>query len=225
MPLPFSAAGLIEKNKLSNDKPWILLLEVQLNAEHTIYLARNNEDIPWPAAAATLPTTPAAGGHTYTAFPIQFSDQTQDMKQIPTLSIQVSNVNRLMQSYLEMYKGLTDKKVVIRLVHAGHLDEATAEMEEEFEIQKTQYNDSWVTFVLGSNFWMFYRALSQRYLRDYCQFKYGKIECGVSAACLATYPTCNHTLAHCRIRMAASGITKNRFGGCPGMGGFFAANK
>ncbi len=43
------------------------------------------------------------------------------------------------------------------------------------------------------------------------------IECAVPAAVKATYPTCSGTLAECRLRMAAAGITLIRFGGEPGL--------
>ena len=211
MPYDLSLAARLEKNKLCNDKPWILLLEVQVSDDVTLYIARNNEDITW-------------NGHTWIALPIDPDDQTQDMKSLPTFNLKLGNADRVLQSYLEQYKGLRDRTVIIRLVHAAHLDLTTAEIEEEFQIIKTSYTDEWVTFHLGAEFYLYFRALSERYLRDFCPHKYGKIKCGVSAACLETYPTCNHTLANCRVRMAASGITNIRFRGCPGMGGMFASN-
>ncbi len=40
MPLAFSSAGLIEKNKLANDLPWIVLVELQLPNGESAYLAK-----------------------------------------------------------------------------------------------------------------------------------------------------------------------------------------
>jgi len=211
MPLDLSAAAKQEKNKLSNDKPWILLLEVQVNAEITLYLAKNNEPITW-------------NGNEYIAFPIKFSDKTYDMKSIPTFDVEVSNRDQVMQSYIELYSGLASVPVIFRLVHAAHLDLTTPEMEEEFNIIKTSYNAQWVTFKMGAEFYLYYRALAERYLRDYCPHKYGKIKCGIAAATLAAYPTCGHTVKDCLVRMQHSGITNVRFRGCPGMGGMFASN-
>ena len=153
------------------------------------------------------------------------SDKTEDMKSIPVLNIQVSNVARIMQSYLEEYDGLTDCLVTIRLVHAAHLDNLIPEMEETFSIQDTDYDDEWVKFALGADFWFFYRALAGRYLKDWCDHKYGGIKCGVNAACLAQYQSCTHTLLSCRERMKASNITKIRFGGEPALpGGIYESN-
>ena len=211
MPIDLSLAAKLEKNKLSNNLPWILLLEVRVNDELTLYLCQNNENITW-------------NGIEWVAFPIKFSDKTYDMKSIPTFDVQVSNVDQVIQSYIEQYHGLRDCTIIFRLVHAAHLDLTTPEMEEEFSVLKPSYTDEWVTFKMGAEFFLYYRALSDRYLRDYCPHKYGKIKCGVSAATLAAYPACSHVLTDCRVRMAHSSITKIRFGGCPGMGGMFASN-
>lgn len=207
MPLPFTAAGLIEKNKLSNDKPWLLLLELNLPDGSNIYIVRNNEDITW-------------NGIEWIAFPFDTSDKTEDMKSLPVLNIQVSNVSGIMQSYLEEYDGLVDCPVTIRLVHTAHLDSITPEIEETFNVQETDYDEEWVKFALGADFWFFYRALSERYLKDWCSFKYGGIKCGVTAATLTQFPSCPHTLLGCEAR----GNSK-RFGGEPALpGGFYESN-
>ena len=211
MPLSFSVAGKIEKNKLANNKPWLLLVEVALTDDLSIHLVMNNEKITW-------------NGIEWIAFPMKFEDRTQDTKSISTFGISISNVDGVAQSYLEEYNGLTDHDVTIRLVHYAHLDNTVPEMEETFEVQKTNYDESWVKFTLGANFFLFFRALADRYLKDYCRHKYGKIECGVNAACTIQYPACMHVLTDCRLRMAASGITNIRFGGFPGMGSVFASN-
>ena len=211
MPYDLSAAAKREKNKLTNDLPWILLLEVQVNAEITLYLAKHNEKITW-------------NGNEYIAFPIEFGDKPYDMKSLPTFDVKVSNADQVIQSYIEGYHGLRDIPIIFRLVHAAHLDLTTPEMEEKFNIIKTSYTDQWVTFKMGAEFYLYYRALAERYLRDYCPHKYGKIKCGVPAATVAAYPSCNHTVKDCLVRMNHSGITNIRFRGCPGMGGMFASN-
>lgn len=206
MPLSFSANGLIEKNKLSNDLPWIVLVELELPGGESAYLAKNNDTVVWKGIA-------------WEPIPMLFSDNQQDMKAMSTFTIQVSNVSGMVQSYLEEYNGLVDCPVVIRLVHAAHLGNTAPEIEETFNIQKTTYDEEWATFTLGSDFWMYYRALPERYLPDFCPWKYGSVKCGVPAATLAKYPTCSHTLTDCKRR----GNTL-RYGGCPGMGGFYASN-
>ncbi|MDR3565589.1 MAG: hypothetical protein P4N59_29695 [Negativicutes bacterium] len=206
MPLPFSSAGLIEKNKLSNDHPWLVLFEVQLPDGTSAHLAKNNEVVTWRDIA-------------WEPIPVLLSDNTQDMKAMSTFTIQISNVSGVVQSYLEEYNGLVDCVIVIRLVHAAHLDNTTPEIEESFNVQSTTYDEEWVTFTLGSDFWMYYRALADRYLPDFCCWKYAKIKCGVPAAVLRQFPSCCHTLADCKLRNNAL-----RFGGAPGMGGFYASD-
>lgn len=206
MPLAFSSAGLIEKNKLASDLPWIVLVELQLPNGKSAHLAKNNETVTWNGVA-------------WEPIPMLLSDNTQDMKAMSTITIQVSNVSGAVQAYLEEYNGLTDCTVIIRLVHAAHLNAPVPEIEEQFTIQKTAYDEEWVTFTLGSDFWLFFRALADRYLPDFCCWKYGSIKCGVPAVTLARYPACHHTLADCKQRGNSL-----RFGGCPGMGGFYASN-
>ena len=206
MPLAFSSAGLIEKNKLANDLPWIVLVELQLPNGESAYLAKNNDTVVWNSIA-------------WEPIPMLLSDTTQDMKAMATFTIQVSNVSGAVQAYLEEYNGLTDCTVIIRLVHAAHLSVPTPEIEEQFTIQKTAYDEEWVTFTLGSDFWLFFRALADRYMPDFCCWKYGSIKCGAPAATLAAYPVCHHTLADCKQRRSSL-----RFAGCPGMGGFYASN-
>lgn len=206
MPLLFSSAGLIEKNKLANDQPWIVLFEIQLPDGTSAYLAKNNDVVGWNSI-------------TWEPIPVLLSDNSQDMKSMSTFTVQVSNVSGAVQAYLEEYNGLVDSVIIIRLVHAAHLDNTVPEIEESFNVQSTSYDEQWVTFTLGSDFWMYYRALADRYLPDFCCWKYSQIKCGVKASVLALYPTCCHTLADCKLRNNAV-----RFGGAPGMGGFYASD-
>jgi phage-related protein len=199
MPYNFSKAGLIQKNMLSNDLPWVLLIELQLPDGTSIYFCKNNDVVTWNSIA-------------WEPIPVLFSNNTQDMKSMSTFTIQVSNINGVVQEYLEANNGLVDCVVVTRLVHMSYLTSTTPEMEESFNIQKSNYDEQWVTFTLGADFWMYYRALADRYFPDFCCWKYGSIKCGVPAATLTTYPTCAHTLSDCTAR----GNT-TRFGGYPGM--------
>ena len=206
MPLAFSSAGLIEKNKLANTLPWIVLLEIDLPDGTSAYFTKNNDVVNW-------------NGITWEPIPMLFSDNTQDMKSMSTFTIQVSNVSGMVQSYLEEFNGLTDCPVTISLVHTAHLDNTTPEIQEQFNIQKTNYDEQWVTFTLGSDWWLFYRALADRFLPDFCNWKYGSIKCGVPASTLTNFPTCAHTLADCTLR-----CNTLRYGGYPGMGGFYASD-
>lgn len=206
MPFNFSANGLIEKNKLANNQPWIVLIEIDLPNGTNAYLAKNNDVVNW-------------NGITWEPIPMLFSDNTQDMKSMTTFTIQVSNISGMVQSYLEEFNGLTDCPLTVSLVHAAHLDNVAPEIQEQFNIQKTNYDEQWVTFTIGSDFWLFYRALADRFMPDFCSWKYGSIKCGVPVATLAANPTCCHTLADCTVRNNTL-----RFGGCPGMGGFYASD-
>ena len=61
--ISLSAISKAEKNKLSTDSCFLILLEIRL--QNTIYICYNNEDITW-------------GGNTYIAFPFEIGDVTED---------------------------------------------------------------------------------------------------------------------------------------------------
>jgi lambda family phage minor tail protein L len=198
----FSLAARLEKNKMASTAPFLLLVEVRATDTEIIRLVNNNEDIVW-------------GGQEWIAFPVKPGDISDDTKSLPQVNLLVSNVNGLVQSYLEEYDGLTDREVVLRIVHAAHLDLNEAEIEETYTIQKVDYDEEWVTFVLGGENIQYLRFPPRRYMQRFCAFKYKSVRCGA----VSSLPTCDKTLQACRDRNNAI-----RFGGEPGMlaGGLYA---
>jgi len=189
----WSAAGILEKNKLANTQPFLLLLEIEAEGiEETIRLARNNEDVIF-------------NGQIYQMFPFDIDAVVEDGKQIPSLSLKVSNATGIIQGYIQSYNGLADAKVKILLVHAAHLDNTTPEMEFDYVINETKYDESWITFAIGSSNDHSYRFPPQRYITNFCSYRYKDIRCGYNGA----LDVCDGTLETCRI--------PKRFGGEPGL--------
>ena len=189
----WSAAGILEKNKLANTQPFLLLLEIEAEGiEETIRLARNNEDVIF-------------NGQIYQMFPFDIDAVVEDGKQIPSLSLKVSNATGIIQGYIQSYNGLADAKVKILLVHAAHLDNTTPEMEFDYVINETKYDESWITFAIGSSNDHSYRFPPQRYITNFCSYRYKDIRCGYNGA----LDECDGTLETCRI--------PKRFGGEPGL--------
>jgi phage-related protein len=139
----------------------------------------------------------------------------EDTKSIQQVQLSVSNVDGLVQSYLEEYDGLTDKEITLYIVHASHLDLTEAEIEESFTIQSVDYDEEWVTFTLGGENVQYFRYPSRRYMQRSCPLKYKSVRCGSTSA----LTDCPKTLQGCRDRNNAK-----RFGGEPGMltGGLYA---
>lgn len=189
----WSAAGILEKNKLANDKPFLILVQVTVDGiEDPIRLVRNNEDITW-------------NGYTWLRFPFDFDKVTEDGKEIPSVSLKVSNVQGLIQNYVQQYGGFCDAEVKILIVHAAHLDNPIAEEEMDFVVTQTKYDEQWVSFTIGASNDHSFRFPFWRYMRDFCPYHFKDIQCGYNGASAA----CDGTITTCRIPL--------RFGGEQGI--------
>lgn len=193
-----STAALIEKNKLATDSAWLILLEVTIGAT-TLKLVANNEDILW-------------NGDTWQAFPFELDTVGETGKgEIPAVIVKVSNVTGEVQRLIESNNGVNGVPVVIRVINT-EVTTTTPELELSFVVESSTHDEQWITFRLTGANCLTRRVPRRRYLKDFCPFAYGGIECGVSAATMATYPTCNRTFANCTER--GNSI---RFGGFPWM--------
>lgn len=191
--LVWSAAAILEKNKLASDAPFLILIEMKHNKiDEVIRLVRNTEEIFW-------------NGNIYLPFPIDFDTYTEDGKTLPKLNLKISNAIGTIQTYIQKYNGFTDGEIKIMVVHADHLDIVIPEYELNFLITETKYNEEWITFVLGASSEMVNRFPQSRYMTNYCPYKFKSIKCGYNG----DLPACNNTLEQCRI--------PKRFGGEPGM--------
>ena len=190
-----------EINKLTSANPWIALLDIKISDSLTLYLCNNPDEITF-------------NGHTYT--PINFEiEATKNVTngEIPTVTLRVSNVTRVLQGYLEELKGGVGLEVKVNIVDAAYLDEDYSELELVFEIIATTSDAHWVTFTLGSPNPLRKRFPADTYLAGYCRWKFKSAECGYSGS----ETSCDHTLENCK-RLG----NQARFGGFDGLsGGYF----
>lgn len=195
-----SLIAKLEKNKISSTGAWLVLIEVQFQGT-TIRIVNNNEDIEWPAGSGTV----------WTAFPFELGEVGENSKgELPSLQLKVSNITRTIQQYLEEYAGGTDATVILRVVMSEHLDLTTPELTETFSVKSTSTAVRWAYFNLGPDCAMTQRFPSERYMQNFCPYKFKGIKCGYNGLEIA----CNKTLADCRARNNST-----RFGGCPGIPG------
>ena len=189
-----STAATLAKNKLESDAPFLLFAEAtheSLGAP--IRLVRNTESLTWR-------------GVEWQAFPIQIENSyTEDGKTIPSLTLKMPNVGGIIQTYLQKYGGLVDALVNLYVVYAENLDVEAPEMELGFQIKSTTYDEQWVSFTLGSSPEITNRFPAERYINDFCPYRFKDIRCGYAGGA----SECNNTLAQCRI--------PDRFGGEPGI--------
>jgi phage-related protein len=191
--LPWSLAGILEKNKLANDKPFLVFVQVDVDGiPEPIRLVRDNQDQTW-------------NGQVWQRFPVDFDKVTEDGKEIPSVNLKVSNVQGVVQGYVQQYRGLCDAPVKIMIVHAAHLDNPVPEIELDFVITQTKYDEQWVTFSIGASNDHSFRFPFWRYMTNFCPFHFKDIQCGYAGG----QPECDGTLTTCRIPV--------RFGGEPGI--------
>ncbi|MCM0760661.1 DUF1833 family protein [Sporomusa sphaeroides DSM 2875] len=191
--LIWSAAGILEKNKLANDKPFLVLFQITVpSIDEPIRLVRDNQECMW-------------NGHLWQPFPVDFDDITEDGKEIPAAILRVSNIKGLIQGYVQRHNGFCDSPVKLIIVHAAHLDNPIPEMELDFVITQTKYDEEWVSFTIGASNDHSFRFPPWKYMTNFCPYRFKDIRCGYAGSA----PECDGTLKTCRIR--------TRFGGEPGI--------
>ncbi len=200
--LNLSAAAILEKNKLSSDGVWLILLKITLEVGTVIRITRNTEDVIW-------------NGYTWTAFPFELDEITEETGEPSILNARIGNVSRVMQTYMETYDGMVGCGVNLYVVHSDNLSNATAELDEEFEITRSSADNVWATFTLSAPSLLVFSFPSDRYTKNWCRFKFNyppgeSPRCGYSGT--TPFTTCNKTLAACRQRG-----NQARFGGFPGI--------
>jgi len=199
--LNLSAGAIAQKNNIGAPSAWLVLLEIQIPGDwEPLCLTNNNENVTWD-------------GKTWQAFPFDLEPLRENTgTEVPVASVRVSNVTRDVLNYLELADGAIDFPCIIRVVNSEVLGSATPELELEYVVRKITYDTQWVVFTLGGSQHIARRTPERRYMKDFCPFAYGKIECGAATATVTTYPTCDKSLVQCRERSNSI-----RYGGHPGI--------
>lgn len=199
-------------NAIDQSDPWLVLLDIYLvGTAHTtvvngitisyserLSLVNNNEDITF-------------NGVLYYAFSFNYEQPSESGKgEIPTVTISVSNVSRIVQGYVELYEGGVGSVVVMTVVNAGLLAENYAELTTNFTVLGSKCSAQWVAFSLGSANPFNKRFPPDIYSAQHCRFKYKGPHCkyaGIIAAC-------DHTFDDCRLH-----YNEVNFGGHLGLDG------
>lgn len=190
--ISLSAISKAEKNKLSTDSCFLILLEIRL--QDVVRICYNNENITWK-------------GQEYIAFPFEIGEITEDYTGEPNVSLKVSNVAQGMQWYVEDSGGAVGTEVILRAVNSLNLN-GNADLEEYFVVTACKIDQEWIDFTLGNSYSARTRRPLDRYMKNHCPFKYKGIRCGYNG----NLADCKHTLTDCR-----NHSNSNRFGGFPGI--------
>jgi len=230
-----SSYGILEKNKLTSNTVWLLMLQITIPGVGTpIRITSNNESVTWR-------------DEPWIAFPFELDDISDESKgEVPQVTLRVSNVSRVMESYLQAFdlytktNGYSPIEVRIYVVNNmgsfssgvvtdttadGAVTETTedgattdelydivnpdAEVEHVFELMNPKTNSMWATFVLGAANPFRKRYPQARILKNHCRFIFKDAWCKY----VGGETICDKTLTRCR---ALSNSVN--FGGFPGVG-------
>lgn len=193
--LALSAVAIQEKNKLSTDSAFLILLDIDLKGT-IVRICYNNDDIYW-------------NGELYQAFPFEIGDVREDTDGSDVaVELKISNVSRVLQFAVEEANGGNGLSVVLRVVNSLNLQSDKAEIEEYFVIEQTSVTEEYITFTLGTEYSSRTRRPLNRYMKNNCPFKYKGIRCGYNGDMY----NCSHTLTDCRAHN-----NSERFGGFAGI--------
>lgn len=194
MPLDTNSTFIGEKN-LQENRPVFLYRVTEYNGTDDLLLAAHDEDVEFD-------------GETYTKFPISHESASDNSRgEIDSVAVRISNVSRLIQSYLESYDW-RGKKVTITQVFLDQLDDADAKISFVFYIDNYKASEQDVEFQLTTRFDVIDLMLPLgTYNRNYCRWKFKSTECGYAGA----ESVCNKTKQDCRDNKD----NIERFGGFP----------
>lgn len=195
-----STAAIIEKNKVSTDGVYLLLLTIQYKQEEPIRLVLNNEKITFK-------------GVDYYPYYFSLSEVKQTSTELPSCTLIVSNITGTISRILEIYDGASGGKVTVAVINTNISDEIL--QEEHFVIAGATAKKDYVSIKLGCGASLDRRYPNVRIMKDWCPFKFKGVRCGYKGP----LTTCNKTLTDCRERG-----NNTRFGGEPTIpqGGLYA---
>lgn len=132
----------------------------------------------------------------YIKFPITHDVISENVSgEIDSTKVQLSNVSRLIEYYLQNYD-LRGKKLSIKMVFANLLNDPDAYVEFSNYIDSYTSNVKDVVFNIMSKFDIVGVVVPGRiYLKSHCQWIFGSDECGHT---IVGEETCNKTRSRCR---------------------------
>jgi phage-related protein len=192
---------LLIKNEI-NQSAWIIFIDVTLTDGTIFYLVNNNEDI-------NFFKNSDGSAQLYTATAFDIDSNSENVKgELPFVSLRITNVTRLLQSYLEDLDGAIGSTIVLRVVNVDNLSSDYADLTWEFDVVGTSSDLFWVTFTLGMPNPIRRRFPLYRYIATACNWRFKGIECAYAS----TWTVCNRTFDDCEIRNNTA-----RFGGFLGL--------
>lgn len=197
-----SVASVLEKNRLSSDVPFLILLDIDVvnpdtgAVAETLHLVRNTEQVTFNGF-----------GYDPATFDIELKEESGTMQ---TIKLSIKDYTRLVQQRMQDYGGGVGFNVSVSVVNSAALTQPP-EIVEFFQVIAAESNVYVCTFTLGAENVVTKTFPRRRQTRDYCQWRYKSQECGYTG----TMPNCDLTLKGANGCEAHSNVI--HFGAFPGI--------
>ena len=181
MSTSLSIASIIEKNRISSEVPWLILLDIAvvdpatLMTVETLHLARNVDPVTF-------------NGVTYApaAFDISLKSEAGSQQEI---SLSIKDYTLAVQQRMQDYGGGIGFNVTVMVVNAGNLGQ-NPEVAEYFQVTAAETANYECSFTLGAENNITKAFPRRRQSKDYCQWRYKGPECGYTGS----MPSCDLSL-------------------------------
>jgi hypothetical protein len=199
-----SIATALDKNRVSSDATYLILLEVDIidptsaDVVVTLYAANNNDDYVF-------------NGITYSPIPFEIT-LTQEKEKTPTAQIQVYDLGQIFQAALQAYGGTLGWPARLKVVNTSS-PTPQIEIEQNYEIVAAQATDTdySITFTLGAENPLTLAFPFRKQYQQRCFWAYKDSNCQYSGS----MPTCDYTFSQSN-GCIAHGNSAN-YGGFPGL--------
>lgn len=207
-----TVASVIDKNRISSEKVWLILLDIFVTDPNTrqvvetLRIVRNNENVTFGVDESGLPVVYQAGNFEFNI------DQRQNSA--PSVSITAQDQIGFIQSRMEAVAGGVLSEVQMTVISTDSDDTditGDPEMQERFQIVNSSVKDGVVTFELGSENPLGINFPKHRQWQDRCAWRFKGYGCGYTGA----VSTCDYS-KNGPNGCAAKNNTQN-FRGLPGL--------
>lgn len=181
MTTSLSVASVIEKNRISSDVPWLIMIDVEvvdpatLTTAETLRLVRN----PDPITFNGFKYEPAS-------FDVELKSHAGEQQSI---NLSIRDYTLAVQKKMQDYGGGVGFNVAIMVVNAANLEQPP-EVIEFFQVTGAETANYVCSFTLGSENNISKAFPRRRQMRDFCQWRYRSEECGYTGP----MPTCDLSL-------------------------------
>lgn len=203
MPRPLSATAILEKNELSSDQAFVVLIEVQVPSTPLtrFRLAANPTAVSWQ-------------GNTYSPAALGLSVLREDGEGgFGELEVTLGNARRDAMPYLEQYD-LSGQPARLILVSQAELTSGEAVIDDPYRVISVAASAEAIVLRLGQ--WNAYQSQFPGAVaaREHCRFQYRGARCAYTGA-LATCDKTRQGPNGCEAHAVDSDDHPRRFGGFP----------